>query len=124
MSLYFTIKTVYKTVLPKSVRRMIFRIMPKSLKLMRQSVIRRLEKSADYDEVYDEKYYIDGGIDSQYKKSCEVIAESIVKTFSPKSVIDVGCGPEQLLLALKGRGVICRGLEYSSAALNICHQMG
>lgn len=51
-----------------------------------------------------------------------MIAESIVKVFAPKSVVDVGCGPGQLLLALKERGVICRGLEYSSAALKICRK--
>jgi cyclopropane fatty-acyl-phospholipid synthase-like methyltransferase len=95
--------------------------MPMPLKLMRNSAIRRLEKSAEYDEIYDEKYYTDV-LDSSYKKSCELIAESIVKVFSPKSVVDVGCGPGQLLLALKERGVICRGLEYSSAALKICRK--
>jgi len=116
---YSTIKTIYKTVLPKTVRAVIFRSMPKSLKLMRDSVIRGLEKSANYDEIYDEKYYTDV-LDSSYKKSCEVIAESIVKVFSPKSVVDVGCGIGQLLIALKKRGVVCRGLEYSSAALKIC----
>ena len=98
MTFYSFVKTMYKKVLPNAVRRAIFKIMPKSLKLMRHSVIRKLEKSADYDEVYDEKYYIDGGLDATYRKSCEVIAESIVKVFSPKSFVDVGRGPGQLLL--------------------------
>ena len=123
MSFYSTIKRTYKTVLPNAVRAAIFRSMPKSLKLMRDSVIRGLEKSANYDDIYNEKYYTDV-LDSSYKKSCEVIAESIVKVFSPKSVVDVGCGIGQLLIALKKRGVVCRGLEYSSAALNICRQNG
>ena len=110
MSFYSTIKTIYK-------------IMPKSLKLMRNWVIRGLEKSSEYDEIYDEKYYTDV-LDTTHKRSCEVIAESIVKTFSPKSVVDVGCGPGFLLLALRKRGVICHGLDYSSASVNICHQNG
>lgn len=121
MSFYSTIKTIYKTVLPNAVRKAIFRSMPKSLKLMRHSVIRRLEKSAEYDELYDGKYYTDG-LDATYKRSCEVIAESIVKVFHPKSVVDIGCGPGVLLLALKKRGLICQGLDYSSASVKICRQ--
>lgn len=122
MSFYSTVKTIFKMVLPKTVRKVIFRNMPRSLKLLRDSAIRKLEKSAEYDEIYDEKYYIDGGLDATYKKSCEVIAESIVTVFAPRSVVDVGCGPCQLLLALKKQGVVCRGLDYSSAALKLCRQ--
>jgi SAM-dependent methyltransferase len=123
MSIYSALKTIYKTVLPNSIRVAIFRNMPKSFKLMRYSIIRGLQKSARHDDIYDEKYYTDG-LDPQYEKSCEVIAESIVKVFSPKSVVDVGCGPGQLLLALKKRWCDCQGLDRSSAALNICRQNG
>jgi len=42
-------------VLPKNVRNAIFRNMPRQLKLIRDFAIRKLEKSADYDEIYDEK---------------------------------------------------------------------
>lgn len=124
MTFYSVIKTTYKKVLPKAVRNAIFRNMPRPLKLLRQSIIRKLERSADYDEIYDEKYFIDGGLDPVYEKSCQVIAESIVKVFSPRSVIDVGCGGGFLLLAFKRRGVVCRGLEYSTAALRICRRNG
>jgi SAM-dependent methyltransferase len=124
MTFYSVTKTIYKTVLPNSVRKMIFRSMPRQLKLLRDCAIRKLEKSAEYDEIYDKKYYIDGGLDPVYKKSCQVIAESIVKVFSPKSVIDVGCGGGFLLLEFKKLGIVCKGLEYSSAALKICHQNG
>ncbi len=55
MYLYSTIKTIYKMVLPKNVRNAIFRNMPRQLKLIRDFAIRKLEKSADYDEIYDEK---------------------------------------------------------------------
>lgn len=123
MTFYSIAKTIYKTVLPNAVRKAMFRRMPKSLSLMRNYTIRKLEKSADYDEIYDQKYYTDG-LDATYKRSCEVIAESIVEVFAPKSAVDVGCGIGLLLIELKRRGVACSGLEYSSAALNICAQNG
>ncbi len=124
MTFYSVVKTIYKKVLPSAVRKAIFRNMPRSLKLLRQSAIRKLEKSAGYDEIYDEKYYIDGGLDPVYEKSCQVIAESIVRFFSPRSVTDVGCGAGSLLSAIKRRGVVCHGLDYSSAALRICRRNG
>jgi len=124
MSFYSTLKKVYKTLLPKTIRQLTYKYMPKRLKVARNSFIRRLAKSADYDELYDHKYYIDGVLSSEHDKSCKVIAESIVKFFSPRSVIDVGCGGGFVLLALKKWGVVCRGLEYSSAALKICRQNG
>jgi SAM-dependent methyltransferase len=123
MSLYSSTKTIYKTVLPKAVRGVIFQMMPRRLKIVRDSFIRRLQRSAEHDTLYDKKYYTDG-LDAAYKESCEVIAESIVRVLAPQSVVDVGCGPGQLLLALGRRGVVCRGLEYSSAALTICRENG
>ena len=73
MTFYSIIKTIYKTVLPNAVRKAMFRSMPKSLSLMRNYTIRKLEKSADYDEIYDQKYYTNV-LDATYKRSCEVIA--------------------------------------------------
>lgn len=123
MTLYSTMKTIYKTVLPNTLRKAVYRNTPKPLRAAKAYLIRRLEKTAEYDEIYDEEYYTDG-IDSVYRESCEVIAESIVRAFSPKFIVDVGCGAGELLLALKKRGVVCCGLEYSSAALKICRQKG
>ena len=124
MSFYSIVRTIYKTLLPNVVRKALYRNMPKSLKLMKRSVIRKLEKSAKHDDIYDEKYYTDGTDPQQYIKSCEVIAKSIMKVFSPKSVVDVGCGRGRLLSAIKKWGIACRGLEYSSAALNFCSRNG
>jgi SAM-dependent methyltransferase len=123
MSFYLIVKTTYKTVLPNAVRVAIFRNMPESLKMMRAYLIRELGKYAKHDELYDEKYY-EGFLVPSIAKSYEVIAESIVRSFSPKSTVDVGCGRGQLLLELKKRGVVCRGLELSSIALKICRYNG
>jgi SAM-dependent methyltransferase len=121
MTLYSIIKRVYKAVLPNAVRRALYINMPKPLKVARAFLIRELGKFAEHDELYDEKYY-EGYLAPGIGKSYEVIAESIVKRFSPESVVDVGCGRGQLLFELKKRGIVCRGLECSSVALNICRQ--
>lgn len=123
MSVYSGLKNAYKSVLPKKVRQAIFRVMPRRLSRARNSPIRKLGRSADHDELYDERYYTDV-LDATYRESCEVIADSIIRAFAPKSVTDVGCGPGQLLLAFTRRGIICRGLEYSSAGLKIARRNG
>lgn len=123
MTFYSSTKRIYKAVLPNPVRKAIYRSLPMPLKLARAYIIRQLQKSATLDEIYDERYYTDA-LDARLEKSFQVIAKSIVTVFSPKSVVDVGCGPGVLLLALKRQGVVCRGLEYSSTALNMCHQKG
>lgn len=63
-------------------------------------------------------------VDPHIAKSCSIIATSIMEVFSPKSVVDVGCGSGLLLLNLTNQGVSCQGLEYSEAAINICIQRG
>lgn len=123
MSFYSIVKRTYKTILPNIVRRAIYRITPGPLKRARGYIIHKLQQSAGFDEIHDGEYYTYAS-DARFEKSFEVIAESIVKIFAPKSVVDVGCGIGTLLLSLKKRGVVCRGLEYSSAALDICRQNG
>lgn len=121
MSFYSIVKRTYKTVFPETVRDLTYKYMPRPLKAAKAYIIRELGKLAEHDELYDDKYYT-GFLVPSIEKSYEVIAESIVTVFSPKSVVDVGCGRGQLILALKKRGVLCRGLEYSSVALEICRQ--
>ena len=123
MTLYSITKRIYKAILPNTVRRALYINMPKPLKVARAYIIRELGKFAEHDEIYDEQYYT-GFLVPSIEKSYEVIAGSIVKVFSPKSVVDVGCGRGQLLLELKKRGVVCRGFECSSVALKICRKNG
>lgn len=124
MSFYSVVKTTYKTIFPNALRKIVYRHTPMFLKRIKNSIIRKLEKSAAFDEIYDETFFTDQLSNEQQNKSYEVVAEGIMKVFAPRSVIDVGCGAGLLLLALKKRGVACRGLEYSSIAVSICHENG
>jgi SAM-dependent methyltransferase len=57
-------------------------------------------------------------------QSAAAIAESIVSSLAPASVIDVGCGTGTLLDRLRSLGVPGVGLEYASAALADCIARG
>ena len=102
MSLYKTVKTGYRRLFSKSVRRKIYIAMPSLLKVFRAKIISLVEKSAHHDEIYDDEYYTDC-VDHYMAVSCDTIAESVVSVFSPKSAIDVGCGTG--LFCLKDRSL-------------------
>lgn len=123
MSFYGLVKAIYKRLLPKPVRSTIYVAMPTSLKALRAKAIRLLEKFGLHDEIYDEEYYINT-VDRYMTPSCDAIAKSIVSVFSPNSAVDVGCGSGLLLLVLKNHGISCWGLDYSTAAVDICRQRG
>ena len=123
MSVYSTVKRIYKFLVPKRVRRSFFLLMPLPLKRLRHRLIGILEKTAEHNEIYDVDYYNEL-VDEYMANSSGAIAESIIEVFSPKSVVDVGCGTGQLLLAVKEHGISCEGLEYSKAAVDICQRRG
>lgn len=123
MSLYCFMKAKYKRLFPKSMRNAIYVATPVFLKVLRAKVIGLLEKSANHDDIYDEEYYTTT-VDRYMAPSCDAIAESIISVFSPSSAVDVGCGSGLLLLSLMKRGISCRGLDYSTAALEICQKRG
>ena len=53
------------------------------------------------------------------------MANTIVKLFSPASVIDVGCGSGGLLEALGAHGKVrCVGIEFSEAGRTLCRRRG
>lgn len=53
------------------------------------------------DAIYDTRYFSDAIFETDY----DIVANSIVETYHPKSVIDVGCGPGRLSAALDRLGV-------------------
>jgi SAM-dependent methyltransferase len=121
MSLYSTVKKWYKKLIPRSTRHAVWRAMPRTFKILRSRLIALLQNTAEHDEIYDNEYYT-GLVDPCMTISCEVIAKSIIDAFSPKSVVDVGCGTGLLLLELRKHGISCVGLEYSKSAIDICRQ--
>jgi SAM-dependent methyltransferase len=67
------------------------------------------------DEVYSASYYDD--VERLEGESVEHLAEWIQKTFRPNRIIDVGCGPGHLMLALARRGVNVFGVDISRESL-------
>ena len=88
MSLYQIVKAGYKRFVPKAARNTIYTAMPTSLKILRNKLVRLLEKAAHHDEIYDKEYYT-ATVDPYMVTSCDMIAESIVNMFFPKSAVDV-----------------------------------
>lgn len=103
------IANLYRMLLPESVRQ--FSIVAK----LKAQLLMLL----GHDWIYN-PYYYDMHVEEPAVRSAATIANSILKNFEVKSVIDVGCGTGALLEALRDRDCKVFGLEYSEAALNYC----
>ncbi len=77
------------------------------------------DKTVTHNDLYNNSYYEE--LDKEALKSSSLIAQTISKAFSPKKVLDVGCGTGALLKAFKDIKIEGIGLEYSEVALDICH---
>jgi 2-polyprenyl-3-methyl-5-hydroxy-6-metoxy-1,4-benzoquinol methylase len=71
---------------------------------------------------HDDTYGLEGGRGTSAERSAGPIAERIVQDLGPATVLDVGCGAGALLAALRARGVLVEGLEYSSDRLKRCQE--
>lgn len=95
-------------------------ILPQSVR--RSSLIDRLkEQVLRHDSIYSSLYYRIG-VEGPAVRSAGPIADSILSSFAPKTVVDVGCGTGALLSALRDRGCEVFGVEYSEAALRFCRR--
>lgn len=101
---------------PDSTRERLRRFPPRVA--LRNWLCERQWRNASHDEIYDEEYF--GFVDRTTKQSADVIADSILQSFNPTSVLDVGCGTGALLESLRRRGCQVKGLEYAEAALKHC----
>jgi SAM-dependent methyltransferase len=91
-------------------------------KHLKTSLRNFLAKFAGRDDLYSGEYY--AYVDAEAARSAPTIAESVTSRFSPKRIIDVGCGTGALLAEFQARGVAAVGLEYSHAALELCKKRG
>jgi 2-polyprenyl-3-methyl-5-hydroxy-6-metoxy-1,4-benzoquinol methylase len=81
----------------------------------------RLKRTLPHDWTYNLGYF-NVTVEGPAIRSAPRIADTIVNTFKPRSVVDVGCGTGALLETLRDRGCNVFGLEYSEAALQLCRQ--
>jgi SAM-dependent methyltransferase len=85
---------------------------------------RIMEKTGDREDIYSPRYY-QTMVEPYAQRSVPQMAKSIVETFHPASVIDVGCGSGALLVALRKHGVHrLLGLDSSDAGLDIARARG
>lgn len=103
------------------------RILPPTLRNagpLHRLAVRTMETLGDYDDIYSPKYY-QTLVEPYARKSVPHMARSIVETFHPQSVIDIGCGSGALLVELRKLGVrLLLGLDFSDAGLDIARARG
>jgi SAM-dependent methyltransferase len=104
------IKKIYRSIIPFTIRRL-----PIIHKI--KAIILR------HEWIYDSEYYEDC-VDGAAISSSSVMVLSIFKEFSPKSVVDVGCGTGALLVGFRDYGCDTFGLEYSPAGIALCKKRG
>lgn len=102
-----TIRAIYRAVLPASIRN------TKALIKFRQQL--------PHDWVYNSSYY-STTVEEPAVRSAPRIAGEIMRSFSPHTVVDVGCGTGALLEGLRDCGCDVFGLEYSEVGLEYCRQ--
>jgi SAM-dependent methyltransferase len=103
------LRQVYRSCVPRPIRAALRRFVP--------------ERAIDPGISYSDGYF--GYLDEQQAASFRVMAQSLIRLFHPRSVIDVGCGSGGLLAQLAQAGVPdCRGIEYSYAGRQRCRALG
>lgn len=104
------IKTIYRRILPKSIRQ--------------SAIVQSLKtRFLPHDFIYDADYYAKD-VDGAALSSMPVMVDTILREFAPDTVMDVGCGTGAMLMELAQRDCKVQGLEYSEAALKICRDRG
>jgi SAM-dependent methyltransferase len=101
-------------------RRVYVKVVPAAIR--RSPVVQRLKgRVLGHEAMYDADYYAEG-VEPAARRSAGAISQSIVDTFGPVRLLDVGCGTGALLEALRDRGCTVHGLEYSDAGLEFCRR--
>ncbi|NOU35861.1 MAG: class I SAM-dependent methyltransferase [Kiritimatiellaceae bacterium] len=105
----------------------VYRLLPPPLRKtgpLHSFAFRIMERVGDRNDIYSPKYY-QTLVEPYARRSVPQMARSLVETFSPASVIDVGCGSGALLVGLRKLGVRrLLGLDSSEAGLDIARARG
>lgn len=120
---YRTVRTMYHTLLPESLRDRLYDWSPTPIKSVKRRVVAAFEKDADHDDIYDDAYY-GKFVEPTMQISAAAMSNSIVDVLSPRRVIDVGCGTGVLLGEIRRLGVDVFGLELADAAIARCLKRG
>lgn len=115
MTTFLTILKGFAWLLPARVRQ---------IRWLQQTGTRLLLQFGAFDAVYSPRYY-QTVVEPYARRSVGSIAQSIVNSFHPESVVDLGCGTGALLVALRRLGIRnSLGLDCSEAALDIARARG
>jgi SAM-dependent methyltransferase len=105
----------------------VYRLLPKPLreaKGLKRLALHVLEQTGHLNDIYSQRYY-QTMVEPYAQKSVPQMAASIVGTFHPARVIDIGCGSGALLVELRKLGVRnLIGLDASEAGLEIAAARG
>jgi SAM-dependent methyltransferase len=107
----------YHAVLPERARRGIARVPGVQRLLHRFSADRRLHDDYYTDEFYDIEF-------RWLSRSAPAMGADMMAQFSPKSVIDVGCGQGHYLSEFRRGGVETHGMDLAEAGLRRCREAG
>jgi len=117
--MYRALRKIYR-MWPKGIRRVVERLPP--LRAAKNGLKKLLALATPPQDIYDREFYVHRQA-WDLDRSAAAIAESLVRLFSPKTVLDAGCGSGELVFHLQ-KWVYVLGLEVSDAALDICRQKG
>lgn len=72
-----------------------------------------INRSKNLNEMYSKEFYKNQQENISGKKTSEKIIHHIIKKFSPKSIIDIGCGVGTFLLAAEKKGIsVLTGVDF------------
>ena len=114
MDKYSMFRSVWRLI-PHSVQQSIYKRYGDRIEQVKHSLF-------SHEELYNASYY--EHVEDAAVASAPGIATTIVETFDPADLLDVGCGTGAMMEAIRDLGPSVKGLEYSSAALELCKKRG
>jgi 2-polyprenyl-3-methyl-5-hydroxy-6-metoxy-1,4-benzoquinol methylase len=112
-TLFQTLRSFYRAVLPVSIRSSTV------VGGVKKLAIRALGDQAIYNDEYFAKT-----IEPSAASAAPVIVRTAMRDFAPSAVLDVGCGTGAMLAGFRSAGCRVRGLEYADAAIEFCRNRG